>query len=56
MSLYKQPGSKVWWYEFWFNGQRIRESSKTTKKTVAAEAGRARRRQLEEAFNGIKKR
>jgi hypothetical protein len=56
MSLYRQPRSKVWWYEFVFNGERIRETSKSKKRTVAAEAQRARRRQLEEAFNGIKKR
>jgi len=55
MALYKQKGSKVWWYEFQFNGQRIRESAKTTSKVVAKEAERARRRQLEENYNSIKK-
>lgn len=55
MALYKQRGSNIWWYEFQFNGQRIRESSKTTSKKLAAEAERARRRQLEEGYNGIKK-
>jgi len=55
MSLYKQPGSNVWWYEFQFNGQRIRESAKTISKVVAGEAMRARRRQLEENYNSIKK-
>lgn len=56
MAVYKQTGSNVWWYEFQFDGKRYRESAKTTSKTVAAEALKARRRQLEEAFNGIKKR
>ena len=56
MSLYKQRGSNVWWYEFHFAGVRYRESSKSTSKTVAKEAERARRRQVEEVFNGIKKR
>jgi integrase len=56
MSLYKQRGSKIWWYEFQFCGVRYRESSKSTSKTVALEAERARRRQVEESFNGIKKR
>ncbi len=55
MSLYKQRGSKVWWYEFQFDGQRIRESSKTTSRKLAEKAERVRRRQLEEGYNGIKK-
>jgi hypothetical protein len=56
MSLYKQGGSTVWWYEFQFAGVRYRESSKLSSKTVASEALRVRRRQVEELFNGIKKR
>lgn len=56
MALYKQPGSKYWTFEFEFAGERYRESTKTTSKTVAYEAMKARRRQLEEGFNGIKKR
>ena len=55
MALYKQKGSSIWWYEFQFAGQRIRESTKTTDKNLAREAERARRRQLEESFNGIRK-
>jgi integrase len=55
MSLYRQKGSKVWWYEFQFAGQRIRESSKTASKKLAGEALQVRRRQLEEGYNGIKK-
>jgi hypothetical protein len=43
--VYK-PG-KVWWFEFIFNGQRIRESAKTSSKRVAEEAEKARRRDLE---------
>ncbi len=55
MSLYRQAGSNVYWYEFQFQGRRIRESSKSTSKTVARDALQARRRQLEESYNGIKK-
>ena len=55
MSLYKQRGSNVWWYEFQFAGQRIRESAKTTSRQVAINAMRARRRQVEEGYNGIKR-
>jgi integrase len=57
MSLYKRgekPG--VWWYKFWFNGQLIRESSKSESKTVARDSERARRRELELAYNRIPKR
>ncbi|HUZ45214.1 MAG TPA: tyrosine-type recombinase/integrase [Terriglobia bacterium] len=51
--LYRRGG--VWWYEFAFCGQRIRESSKSNSKTVARDAERTRRRQLEEGLHGIKK-
>jgi integrase len=42
---------KIWWYEFWFAGQRIQESSKSSSKTVARAAEQKRRRELEEGFN-----
>jgi len=51
MSVYKR-GDK-WWYKFWFSGQFIRESAKTDSKTVAKEAERARRRDLELGYNHI---
>ncbi len=54
MSLYKR--GDVWWYKFCFNGQLIRESSKSDSKTVAKDAERARRRELEQAYNHIPKR
>jgi len=54
MSLYKR--GRVWWYHFTFNGQEIQESSKSNSKTVAREAERARRRELEQAYNHIPKR
>jgi integrase len=53
VTVYKQPNSNVWWYEFQFAGKRIRESTKTKSKKLAEEAQRARRRQLEVGFNGI---
>jgi integrase len=56
MAVYKQRNSSVYWYEFQFDGVRYRESSRSTVKAVARDALRARRRQLEEAYNGIKKR
>jgi integrase len=54
MSLYKR--GDVWWYKFRFAGQLIRESSKSESKTVAKDAERVRRRELEESWNQIKKR
>ncbi len=54
MSLYKR--GDVWWYKFRFAGQMIRESSKSESKTVAKDAERARRRELEESYNQIKRR
>lgn len=46
---------KVYWYEFVFAGQRIRESSKSRSKTVAQDAERTRRRALEDGFNNIRR-
>jgi integrase len=48
--------TKIWWYDFIFEGQRVRESAKTRSKTVAKDAERVRRREIEESFNGIKRR
>jgi integrase len=53
MSVYKR--GDTWWYKFKFAGQSIRESAKTSSKTVAKSAQRTRRRELEEGFNGISK-
>ncbi len=51
MSLFKR--GNVWWYEFWFAARRVRESSKTTSKTLAKAAEQKRRRELEEGFNNL---
>lgn len=57
MSVYRPTkNSKVWWYDFIFEGQRVRESGKSRSKTVAKDAEKARRRELEESYNGIKRR
>ncbi len=53
MSVYKR--GDTWHYEFWFANVRIRESAKTESKTIAKEAERKRRRELEEGYNGIAK-
>ena len=49
MSLFRR--GEVWWYEFWFAGRRIRESSKSASKTVARNAEQKRKRELEQGFN-----
>jgi hypothetical protein len=54
MGLLKR--GNIWWYQFKFAGQRIRESAKTTSKEVAGRAERKRRRELEEGFLGLTKR
>jgi hypothetical protein len=50
------PRGKTWWYKFYFAGQFIRESSKSTSKTVAKNAETQRRRELEQGFNNVPKR
>jgi hypothetical protein len=37
--------SEVWWYGFFFAGKRVRESAKTTRKTIAVEANEDSNRQ-----------
>jgi integrase len=51
MALYKR--GDIWWYEFQFAQRHIRESAKTTSKTVAKQAEQNRRRELERGFNGV---
>jgi hypothetical protein len=43
---------RVWWYEFSFAGCCVRESSKSTRKTIAVEAEDNRRRELQRAYAG----
>ena len=51
MSLFRR--GDAWWYEFWFSGRRIQESTKSTSKTVARTAEQNRRRELEQGFNNV---
>jgi hypothetical protein len=51
MSLFRR--GDVWWYEFWFAGRRIQESSKSISKTVAKSAELRRRRELAEGYNSF---
>lgn len=52
MSLFKR--GNVWWYSFFFAGQLVRESSKSTSKTIAKGAEQERRRELEAGYNNVK--
>jgi integrase len=50
------PRGRVWWYKFYFAGQIIRESSKSTSKTVAKNAESQRRRELEQGYHNLSQR
>jgi integrase len=54
MRVYRRGA--IWWFKFRFEGQIIRESAKTSSKTVARDAERARRHELELGVNGLTKR
>jgi integrase len=54
--VYPRGKKKTFWYRFWFAGRIIHESARTKSRTLAKEAERARRRQLEEGFNQITRR
>jgi integrase len=45
--------SRIWWYEFSLAGKRIRESANTPLKTIAKEAEKDRRRELEKTLAGM---
>src|SRR5437588_4177743 len=51
MGLFRR--GNIWWYEFLFARRRVRESAKTSSKTVAKQAEQNRRRELERGFNGV---
>jgi hypothetical protein len=52
MALFRR--GEIWWYKFYFAGQFIRESSKSSSKTVAKNAEQQRRRELEAGFHNLK--
>jgi integrase len=49
----KQKKSAVWWFKFVYAGKPIRESAQTTRKTVAGEAEKRRRLELEKSNAGM---
>jgi integrase len=54
--IYRRGKKGIYSYRFRFAGRMIHESARTKSKTLAREAERNRRRELEERINGIKKR
>jgi integrase len=54
--LYQRGKQRIWWYRFRFGGRMVHESTKTTSKTLARDAERHRRRELEEKWNRVEKR
>jgi integrase len=56
MAVYKQPGSKNWWFKFTWNGQIIRQSTKQTNQRVAEQIEAARKTQLAKGEVGIQDR
>jgi hypothetical protein len=54
MSVYKQKGSKNWWYKFTWRGRQIRESTKQPNKRVAEQIEAAHKAGLAKAEVGIR--
>jgi integrase len=54
--IYKRGKRGTYWIRFRFAGRFVHESARTTSKTVAREAERQRRRELEKKWNRIEKR
>src|ERR1700674_578808 len=55
MAVFQRPRRKVWYFEFEYRGRRYRESAGTRSKTLAIDIERKRRREVEEAANGIRR-
>jgi integrase len=56
MSLYRPAGSKIYWMDFHYTGQRIRESTKMPSITRAKEVQAKRKQELRDGTAGIRKR
>lgn len=53
MSVYKRDGGDVYWFEFQFQGRRVRESTNTTNKQAAKDIEAAKRIELAKGEAGI---
>jgi hypothetical protein len=54
--IYKRGKSGTWWMRFRFGGRFVHESTRTKSKTLAREAERQRRRELEMKWNRVERR
>ncbi len=54
--IYQRGKNKTYWYRFRFGGLIIHESTRTARKTLARDAERQRRRELECKWNKLEKR
>jgi integrase len=54
--IYRRGKKDTYWYRFRFGGRFIHESTRTTSKTLAREAERQRRRELEAKWNRVERR
>ena len=54
MAVYKQNGSRNWWYKFNWKGAQVRESTKQTNKRVAEQMEAAHRASLAKGDVGIR--
>src|SRR5258708_20163229 len=54
--IYRRGKKGTYWFRFRFAGRFVHESARTMSKTLAREAERQRRRELEENWNRIDKR
>lgn len=52
----QRPANGIWWIRFRFGGRFVHESTKTKSKTLAREAERQRRRELETKWNRVERR
>ena len=52
MSVFKRGG--VYWYDFWFRGERFQESAGLNNKTAASRAEAIRKAELAEGRAGIR--
>jgi integrase len=55
MALYRQTGSKIYWMDFHFQGQRIRESTLMSSITRAKEVQAKRKQRVQDGAAGIRK-
>ena len=54
--IYKRGKNQTWWMRFRFGGRFVHESTRTKSQTLARDAERQRRRELETKWNRLERR